>query len=498
MRTLLQRIYREKTGKAHWPAWPFLMITATFMVGEVLVSHAETVICGSITANSVWSAGASPFIVTCPIVVPKGVMLTIQPGVQVRFKRRLSLKVDGALVAQGTEPDPVLFTSNAETPYPGDWGGVSFSEHSVPATYDEADQYRGGSVLQFAIFQFGGSSGRVGLLEIRGPGPYIEHVVIQKNAASAIMIDKGTVRIRRSLLQSNSNSQAFGGGILAFSSTVFVEDSMIRNNPTSGSGGGVHVADSSVVIRNSSLVQNETAGNGGALFATDSTVSIDQSVFRKNGTPLRGGAVYAARSKVLVKHSLFQDNMTLRSATQGAPSVGGNQVIMGAGLFVTDSELTVTHSRFLRNKAEHDCGAMAVVNSTLTLTGNILSENVSAGDGAALCLEGMAEGSLLSYNTIASNRSEKVALPNIIYLRSGPWPAFVQNNISDNNGYDLVNDSPLMIQAGNNWWGTTDEGAIRARIYNRSLDGRKGDVLISPPLTAPVTVPSDPTCCQQE
>lgn len=156
----------------------------------------------------------------------------------------------------------------------------------------------------------------------------------------------------------------------------------------------------------------------------------------------------------------------------------------------------MTQSQFLGNKAEQDCAAVAVVDSILKLTGNIFSENVAAGDGAGLCLERIAEGSSITYNTVTGNRSQKAHSPSIIYLRAGRLPVFVQNNISDNIGYDLVNNGPLPIQASHNWWGTTDEGAIRARIFNRPHGGSTGEVLISPPLTAPVKVPDDPSGSQ--
>src|SRR5262249_28182290 len=63
------------------------------------------------------------------------VQLTIEPGVELRFGLGGVLHVDygavpsmasAALVAEGTEDAPIVFTSDAATPAAGDWLGVYF------------------------------------------------------------------------------------------------------------------------------------------------------------------------------------------------------------------------------------------------------------------------------------------------------------------------------------------------------------------------------------
>jgi len=451
-----------------------LVVLATLAAG-----YAETSVCGPITSDSVWSPKGNPYVVTCVVVIAKGARLTIEPGVEVRFKKRVHLKVDGGLVAQGTEVLPILFTSSAETPYPGDWGGIVFSPDSEPAIFDETGRYRDGSVLRYTVLQFAGSSGRTGVVEMYEHAPYLEHVIIRKNAASALYSLKGTLRVKSSSFMQNSNSQAFGGGILAFSSTLVLEDTAIGKNPTSGSGGGIHAATSSITLRNCTLYENETSSNGGALFAADSTVSIEGCLFLQNGTALRGGAVYASRSTVQIKNSIFRENATVKAATFGAPS-GAGVLAQGAAIFVTDSRLAITDSTFVRNRATTDCAALSAEGSALILTGTNFIENVSAGDGAALCLDNIQPGSAITGSTIVLNRSEKRLRPNVIYIRSGQSPVFRQNNILQNTGYDLLNDTAHSIQAAENWWGTLNDAEVQARIYDRTQDANKGEVLFHP------------------
>jgi len=455
------------------------MGVAVLAVGTPSHSHAQTTVCGVLSSDSEWRAETSPFVVTCSVVVPKGLTLAIGPGVEVRFKRRVSLKVEGALLVQGTEANPVLFTSNSDAPHPGDWGGVTFTGSG------QEGRHTAGSLVRYALFQFAGSSGRTGVLEVEGAGPSLEHVVIQKSAASAISIHKGSMQVQNSTFMQNSNSQAFGGGILAFSSTLLLEGSAIGENPTSGSGGGIHAVDSFITLRHCSVFKNETPSNGGGLFATDSTVLIEGCVFRDNSTALRGGAVYAARSKVTVSNSMFRQNKTVKAATFGAPAEG-EMLVQGAAIYVIDSTMTISDSTFLGNQATSDCAALSAVRSLLVVRSTTFTENLAVGNGAVLCLEQLAKGSSITGSSIALNTSEKLTAPSIIYLQAGLFPAFDGNNIYGNIGYALLNGTSEPIQARQNWWGTADEEAIRGRILDRSQDATKGEVVISPVLSAPI------------
>lgn len=65
--------------------------------------------------------------------VRDGATLLIMPGTTVRFAAaspdapdKTALRVEGALVAQGTPTRPILFTSAAQKPAPGDWWGIDF------------------------------------------------------------------------------------------------------------------------------------------------------------------------------------------------------------------------------------------------------------------------------------------------------------------------------------------------------------------------------------
>lgn len=76
--------------------------------------------------------------------------LTIEPGVRIEFLPGTGLEIEhwtsdvnpatGALVAVGTADRPIVFTSAAETPAPGDWIGLWYG--SVPAAHNRVEHAR--------------------------------------------------------------------------------------------------------------------------------------------------------------------------------------------------------------------------------------------------------------------------------------------------------------------------------------------------------------------
>ncbi len=59
-----------------------------------------------------------------------GKTLTIIPGTTIKFGGNRGLNVVGSLMAEGTSALPIIFTSQAATPQPGDWAAISMSSGS--------------------------------------------------------------------------------------------------------------------------------------------------------------------------------------------------------------------------------------------------------------------------------------------------------------------------------------------------------------------------------
>ena len=101
---------------------------------------ASTNISSSVTTDTTWTLVGSPYILEISPSVNSGVTLTIEPGVVVKAKSGKSIKIKGALVANGTTENPISFTSikddsiggdinadgAASSALEGDWTGLDF------------------------------------------------------------------------------------------------------------------------------------------------------------------------------------------------------------------------------------------------------------------------------------------------------------------------------------------------------------------------------------
>jgi len=81
---------------------------------------------GHITHDTTWTLANSPYTVVKDVVIDAGVKLIIEPGVEVRFDKNVSLTIYGSFEAIGTKNNPIIITSNEIFPAVGDWNTIEF------------------------------------------------------------------------------------------------------------------------------------------------------------------------------------------------------------------------------------------------------------------------------------------------------------------------------------------------------------------------------------
>ena len=126
--------------KRHLYLLLFILTLLLFCAGNVA---ADTPVAGFIESDTTWTLADSPYLATGNILVNQGVSLTIEPGVLIKFDSGFSLKIEGELVARGTESQLITFTSNQSSPAPGDWGYILFTDTSTDAAFDVDGNYTG-------------------------------------------------------------------------------------------------------------------------------------------------------------------------------------------------------------------------------------------------------------------------------------------------------------------------------------------------------------------
>jgi hypothetical protein len=87
------------------------------------LSFAQTFLSGQISSNKTLLPSGNPYIITGDVTVNAGVVLTVNPGVQLYFNSGWTLNVFGKMSA-----DSAVFTSIKDTiggtPQSGDWNAI--------------------------------------------------------------------------------------------------------------------------------------------------------------------------------------------------------------------------------------------------------------------------------------------------------------------------------------------------------------------------------------
>ena len=90
--------------------------------------------------------------------------------------------------------------------------------------------------------------------------------------------------------------------------------------------------------------------------------------------------------------------------------------------------------------------------------------------------------SRIAYNDITGNGKG-------VYLYLAPPTKISYNNIHDNKEYNIAmaEENPSDVDATGNWWGTTDNAAIKKTIFDKASDAALGSVVIEPMMKHAVT-----------
>jgi hypothetical protein len=121
-----------------------IAICAIFLV--LTKGYSQTPIGGVISTNTTLTLSSSPYIVTNNVLVAIGATLTIDPGVEVRFKDSIYIQVNGTIRAIGTPQSRILF--QLEPGQNDGWGGIRIMNSAID--YDSTTG--NGCVISYADF----------------------------------------------------------------------------------------------------------------------------------------------------------------------------------------------------------------------------------------------------------------------------------------------------------------------------------------------------------
>lgn len=129
-------------------------------------AQAATIVSGNIDSSTTWTKSASPYIIEYDIRIERGALLRIEPGVEVLFGQEAKIVIAGALRAEGTPRQGILFEGNNKNA----WQGLHF--FYTCEGYKEEDGT--GSMLSYCQFKGTGES-PVNAIKSEGCNLLVEH-----------------------------------------------------------------------------------------------------------------------------------------------------------------------------------------------------------------------------------------------------------------------------------------------------------------------------------
>lgn len=238
---------------------------------------------------------------------------------------------------------------------------------------------------------------------------------------AGVYVEGGSVSLANNLIEENDTrplvspvGEAVGGGVIAISAAITIEDNVIRNN-RSGRGAGIAVNGGSAVIRRNTIRDNVGASDhGGGLYLAAASIEVSDNLIEGNEIGRELG--YGWGGGIIV----FGDGT---QATLSGNTIRGNFAgSVGSGVFVDDGAHAILHHELI---VDNDCGS----------TG-----------GAAIYVDGYGDG---GPETLRS----QAWLDQVTVVNSACEGLIGQGIYIENRSTVTVTNSIFWIEGDNDFWG---------------------------------------------
>lgn len=358
------------------------------------------------------------------IVVPDGITLTVEPGVELRFGDGAeTLVVNGRLQAIGTPTSPITFTSAADSA-PGEWEGIVLQG--------------GSSQLQNIVVKNGRENILVGSLASNSV-VQISDSTISNSSLTPLGIQTSSLH-QTSLSNVSFANNVDGNNIVLFGEAMLGGDAVLNDQPG---------LDAYVIL-------DGTLSNWFVIPPT-STLSVNSGVTLKFNEIVADFGLRVAGDLQLMGTAL--QPVVLTSLADSAPN-------QWAGVVIENGTAQL-------NYAEIRYGTYnLMVNNTAVSTPVILqnSQLHSAAMDGLLVLDGTV--------TAVCSRFTNNNGSGVLVLNSGQPDVLLSSSAFVGNGdAGLTNQNSSEVDARHNWWGTASGPA---GIGSGSGDAVTGNVLFDP------------------
>lgn len=521
----------------------FILVNS-FVFGITAVSAEAPGVIVTIFSDTTWTKANSPHTLTGPVLVTKGVTLTIEAGATVNLDG-YELRVNGTLRAVGTTENKIVFTN----------GTITFTEFSTP--WDE--QTETGSVIQFARLDDVQIVEKVPVninenpitddtvwTKEDSPIMFTEDVIVREDQVLTIeagvtvetnsydLIVEGTLRV----IGTQSDKVYFKRNTLRSIPTINFTATSNGWNEQTGSGCMIDNADISNVnlISNCSLKvtnsKTSTISVGGSSILTGNKLG---SLLITGGSPAISGNVIGSISDCLGTPEISNNTIDRIGGFGGSPVISENTITQIGTIRVSpnvrDFDYFKTDSPTITNNIIKDWICLkATGHATVsynTITGHDYTFQYEKGSGyftwwqtetattSGIILEGSCHvfantiencyigirgGKIIERNLLMNNRygvevCSDTTIKNNTFTNNNETISIVKKpssvTINYNNFESATQDIIWLygmsnsIDATNNWWGTVDTRAINLTIHDYKYDFDLGKVNFVPFLSEP-------------
>ncbi len=432
------------------------------------------------------------------LMVPAGKTLTIPAGVTLRFHSSAwALTVNGTLKVQGTNTNRVRFTAGQSNPATGDWSGIIITSTATGVVIDNAIIEYAGNGLHFNSLSTGAVSNS--LIRNNSKGVYVYDratpLISAGNVITAnlygLYVEGGATVSDRNPHPVVTGNDIYGNSIANYYTYRFYSPSMVFLNARNNWWGSINpvtimgtIVDYADIQTNSPVVDySGFLNNAGGTPVPGNFLS---GVLTAD-TPLMANTTYDVLGPMVVPTGItltIPAGVTLRFYGYALGlTVNGTLKVQGS----STNRVTFTYGGSSPGKGNWD-GIKITSTATGVMIDNAVIEYSVYGANFDSLSTGTVSNSQIRNNTygvyVYDRATPLISAGNVItantyglYVRGyypitsdrNPHPVVTGNDIYGNStsNYYTVNffsPSTVVLNARNNWWGSTNPGTIAGTI----------------------------------
>lgn len=420
-------------------------------------ANAQTIISTS-SVSGTWTLAGSPYIVQVQTSVLAGQVLTIQPGVVVRFQATTKLTVTGQLIASGTAISPIVFQADDTTSWSdqnttaGGWSGIHFLQYSGAGTDNSILNY---CTLKDAKFGYAAYANYLNALTVERSLKILNCIFEHNNNGTGAAWSEApiyiynyfptdTVEMNNCIL---TNNYTLFNVVSANSTVGYLK--ILNSDFNNNIGGAIWTISHNTLLEGNIIHDNNTTGGNSTIEIIGGEVFVRfNKIYRNSCEQL--AAVGCRAGKVTIENNLICNNRQNEPSCGAAGGGGGIHLAHNDGSPFLDTYYYVRNNIIANNYSAYGGGGVYVYQARATISNNhIINNSTNSYGKSILVLNAVSEVNLKNNIIFSKSASGIVDTTNTVYIFSANTIELDYNYLSSSYtksvqtafGFTLVGDT---------------------------------------------------------